>query len=237
MIKKTWFFIFSFITFLNVNGQDSIVITEPRFIIGLSGAPNHSYVIHSFADNKNGSNENYESQKICLGAEGKLFIGLQNRKIQATLGFGYAYYLYKYMDTYGVNKDHIHNRDFRHKFYIGSLNVNWLVGEKNCWMVGLSAEYGVLHYFKKFVHIDNPILVKDYSVEYITPQQIFWAGMNFGRLFKINKLIDFSIVFNTKLSSTISGRRPEGSSNLDNIGIPDGNLFVKTLNFNLSFKL
>ncbi|HLC84156.1 MAG TPA: hypothetical protein VJI69_10030 [Bacteroidia bacterium] len=208
-----------------------------RFIIGLSGAPNNTYVIYSFGKSKNGSTDNYKDQKISFGAEGKLFIGLQKRKIQATLGLGYAYYLCKYADTYGANNDYTRDRYFQHKFYISSLNVNWLVGDENCWIVGLNAEYGVLHYFKKFVHIDNPIVVADYSIEYFTPQETIWAGINFGRLFKINKFIDFSIIFNTKASSIISGNRPKGSSYPNNIGTPDRNLFVKTLNLNFSLKL
>ena len=59
------------------------------------------------------------------------------------------------------------------------------------------------------------------------------TNLDFGRLFKVNNVIDLSIIFNTKVSSLILGK----GANKQKTNTHDGVLFVKTLNINLSFKL
>ena len=254
----SFFLIFALIYCSEIKGQNDSLKSlphpgdKPHFIIGLSIAPNHTFNVW-IVGKENGGYENPNDRKINFGGEGELFAGFEKRKIQVVFGVGYAYLSTKYS-----HKDYIQgsnnsftttNYTLHEEFYKFSMNLNWKVGVKNRWIVGMKLEYGLLSSFKEVFHEENnPYSVNPnftYTYSYLTPQNTVWAGFNFGRLFKINKHIDFSIVFNTKISSLILGRPKNVSSSghdydyrsLGFDGTADRNLFVKTLNLNFSFKL
>jgi hypothetical protein len=224
-------------------------VDVPHFIFGLSGAPDHTYNVYIFGD-ENGGYEVHNDRKLSFGGEGELFAGFEKRKMQVTFGIGYAYlsskYSHKYSNGGSNNSFSTDNFTLHEEFYKISFNLNWLVGDKNRWIVGMKTEYGLLSSFKEVFHLENnPYVVNpNYTYNYRTPQNTIWAGFNFGRLFKINKHIDFSIVFNTKISSLILGRPQKACSSghdydyrsLECDGTADRNLFVKTLNINFIFK-
>ncbi len=232
------------IQFLHLEIQaENDSLKKTYFIIGLSGSPNNTYNIYAFGES-NGGNAKFEDQKISFGGETELYIGFKTKKQQVTLGIGYSYNRNKNIREY-LNKNGppaITNSDFYCESYKIALNVNWLVGENKRWIVGTNVELSILNSYKEFVHIENNPASNqtDFSYEYYAPQNIGWIGVNFGRLFKINNLIDFNIVFNTKASSLILGKDPNYEYNNlpdDPARTNDRNFFVKTLNFNLCFKL
>lgn len=173
-----------------------------------------------------------------------MYLGFKTEKKQVTLGIGYAYNrnknIHEYFNKNGppaTNTSNFHGESCKI-----ALNINWLVGKENRWIVGTNVELSILYSYKEFIHIENNPANNqtDFTHIYYTPQNIGWVGMNFGRIFKINDLIDFSIVFNIKVSSLVIGKDPNYQYNNLSTDPPrtnDRNLFVKTLNLNLSFKL
>ncbi len=243
--KKVTFFlvVFTFLLCSEVKGQYDSLKKHKLFIIGFGGGVNNTLLYYPlYRDQLDRNNVSFNDQKICFAGEGELFVGFKTKRKQITLGMGYANYQSKNLHIYNYPNTSITQASvdyiFYHKFYKGNLNINWLVGENNRWIIGANLDCGVLFYFKEFSHVEYTLGQNDsdYTYEYPSPQIIMFTGINYGRLFKIAEHIDFAVSFNTKISSRILGAT-SNASNIKTSKTPDRNLFVKTLNFNLIFKI
>lgn len=235
--------VFTFLLPFKMYGENDSLKKHKKFVFGFGGCINNTLLYYPlYSDQLDRNNVSFNDQKISVAGEGEVFVGFQTIKRRITLGFGYADYQSKNFHIYNYPNSNTTsstiNYTFYHKFYKSNLNINWLIGDKNRWMIGVNLECGVLYYFKEFSHVEHTLGASNFDniYEYPSPQVILFSGMNFGRLFKINDYIDVSIFFNTKASSRIIGAA-SSESQIKKSKTPDRNLFIKSLNFNLNFKI
>lgn len=237
-ITFSFVLIFVLLFFSETKAQNDSLKKKTCYIIGINGAINNTYLLYS------GASLFSKEQKISFGGEGESFLGLSGNKKQFTLGFGYAYHSSKNSKDYYINggtSGQIATKDytFIDKSYKASLQLNYFVGDEKKWIIGMNIEAGIMYSYIEIVHIkNNPnVTSPNKTYEYFTPQTTYWTGMNFGRLFNLNKHLDFSIIFNTKVSSLILGTDSNNNSGWGVFTTYDRNLLVKTMNFNLSLKI
>ncbi|HEY0029773.1 MAG TPA: hypothetical protein VGC65_03355 [Bacteroidia bacterium] len=212
-----------------LSGQNSAPKKDWHFAFGVCGAVNNTRDVDLFADDRRLTIDSPRAFK--LGGEGKVIVGYVTQKRQILLGFGYSDNVTQYnFNGIWTSKGYLR---FQYKFYTATLSYNWLIGKQHKWVLGADLAYGLMFHFTDHGHRDSQPTPIDYGRYYKTPQNTYWLGLTFGRLFPLNEHFEIGTFFNTKASSLVRGTNAAGSKTKTF----DRNFLVYTLNFNLTYKI